>query len=308
MRMLVTGASGLLGLNLALEAAGSHEVYGVVNRNKVQDRYFEVLTGDLLMPGVVESIYEQAKPEWVIHCAAQANLDACEADPSLAHRVNTELAGLMARQAAKRGAGFIHISTDAIFDGKRGDYIEQDAPCPLSVYGKTKMEAERVVAEANPNAIIARVVFYGWSLTGTRSLAEFFFNNLTEGHPALGFKDTFFCPLLVNDLSHILFKMMDAGLSGLFHVAGSECLSKYNFGIALARQFGLDETLITPSFLAEADLHAARAPILSLNTEKLEAALGFTPPNAASGIERFYALYTRGHPQMLQGLQEPSAG
>ena len=84
MRILVTGASGLLGLNLALEAARQHTVFGTVNSNTLNTNAFSVLQVDLLAPGAVERLLEQTQPEWVIHCAALANLDACEANPPLA--------------------------------------------------------------------------------------------------------------------------------------------------------------------------------------------------------------------------------
>ena len=95
----------------------------------------------------------------------------------------------------------MHVSTDAVFDGQAAATTEQDTPNPLSIYARTKLDGERGVAEANPDAIIARVNLYGWSLSGRRSLAEFFFNNLSAGKRVKGFTDVYFCPLLANDLA-----------------------------------------------------------------------------------------------------------
>lgn len=314
MRILVTGASGLLGLNLALEAAKEHTVFGLVNSHSLRsvrsisagrsEPAFSVLEADLLAPTTVERILEQAQPDWVIHCAAMAVLDACEADPARARQINTEVPQKLAVHVARGGARLLHISTDAVFDGQRGDYIEADVPNPLSVYARTKLDGERAVAEANPEAVIARVNLYGWSLTGMRSLSEFFFYNLQAGKPALGFTDVYFCPLLANDLAHIFLRMLSAGLSGLYHAVSSECTSKYNFGVALARQFNLDETLISPSSVEQAGLQAPRSPNLTLRSEKLAQVLGEPLPTLSTGLQRLYKLYQQGYPQNLREMGE----
>lgn len=302
MRILITGASGLLGLNLALELANGHTVYGVTNRQVLKTDRFTVIQADFLAPGAVESILERAQPDWVIHCAALANLDACEADPELASQLNTEIPRQLASHVARGGARLVHISTDAVFDGVRGDYGEEDMPNPLSVYARTKLEAEQHVAQIDPQAIIARVNLFGWSLSGKRSLAEFFFNNLKAGKNMQGFTDVYFCPLLANDLAGLLTGMLEKGLNGLFHVVSRDAISKYAFGVSIARRFGLDESLIQPCSVNDSGLKATRSPNLTLRTDKLSQAMGFLPPTVAKGIERFYDLYRKGYPQYLKDL------
>ena len=212
MRILITGASGLLGLNTALETADQHTVFGQVNSNAIQTDAFTVLKADLLEPGAVERLLDQTQPDWVIHCAALANLEACEADPELARELNTEVPRKLAEACQKGGARLLHVSTDAVFDGISGGYTEEDRPNPLGIYAQTKYQAELAVAAANPDAIIARVNLFGWSLKGRRSLAEFFFNNLSAGNPVMGFTDVYFCPLLVNDIAHIFIQDVREGI------------------------------------------------------------------------------------------------
>jgi dTDP-4-dehydrorhamnose reductase len=301
MRLLVTGASGLLGLNLALEAARDHMVYGVVHSHPIQTTAFEVLTTDLLAPGALERVLAETQPDWVIHCAALANVDACEQAPELAWRLNAEFPGKLAT-AARGGARLLHVSTDAVFDGQRGAYQETDAPNPLSVYARSKLAGEQAVATADPEAIIARVNLFGWSLFGQRSLAEFFFNNLRAGNPVKGFTDVYFCPLLANHLANLFLRMLAANLHGMYHVVSSDCLTKYDFGLAVARLFGLDESLITPTSVTQGGLAAARSPQLTLRTDKLAAALGEPPPAWAEGLVEMFRLYKEGYADKLREM------
>jgi len=303
MRILITGASGLLGLNLALETTHRHTVFGTANIHSLKTDAFTVIQTDLLAPGAVEHLLELTQPDWVIHCAALANLDACEADPLLARQLNTELPRTLAKHVARGGARMIHVSTDAVFDGLRGDYSEDDPPSPVCVYSCTKLEGERAVAEAFPAAIIARVNLFGWSLTGDRSLAEFFFNNLSQGRQAMGFTDVFFCPLLANHLAGIFTSMLERNLSGIYHVVSPECLSKYDFGLRLAGLFNLDGRLVIPTPLAQAGLKVARSPNLSLRCDKLANALSQPLPGLQAGLDKLYELYQQGYPQFIRSIR-----
>jgi len=319
MRILITGASGLLGLNLALVAAGGwqademsptaasggpgHTVFGVANQPPLQTELFHYILADLLAPDELERLLDLVQPDWIIHCAALAEVDACESHPDLAHKLNTELPRKLASLVARGGARLLHVSTDAVFDGQRGNYTEQDAPHPLSVYARTKLAGELAVAEADPGALIVRVNMYGWSMSGTRSLAEFFINNLQAGKPVKGFMDVFFSPLLVNDLGWIFLCMLESQLHGLYHVVSPVGVSKYDFGVALARQFGLDEKLISAVKVAEAGLTAMRSPNLTLKTDKLAKDLGSPLPTWKDGFALFYHQYQRGYPQYLQSLR-----
>jgi dTDP-4-dehydrorhamnose reductase len=308
MRILITGASGLLGLNTALEAADQHSVFGQVNSNMIQTDAFTVLKTDLLEPGAVKRLLDQSQPDWVIHCAALANLEACENDPDLAWELNTEVPRKLAEQCREGGARLLHVSTDAVFDGQIGGYTETDFPNPLGTYAQTKYQAEVAVAAANPDAIVARVNLFGWSLNGHRSLAEFFFNNLSSENSVMGFTDVYFCPLLVNDIAHIFMKMLDKRLSGRYHVLSSDSMTKYEFGVAIARLFDLNSELISPKSVLDSGLKAARSPNLTLKVDKLIHDLGEIPPTISTGIDRFYKLYQQGYPQVVQKMGNKQIG
>jgi dTDP-4-dehydrorhamnose reductase len=298
-RLLITGASGLLGLNFAMQAAGQQAVTGVVHHNELVGVPFSVVQADLARPQAVEDLLERTRPEVVIHCAALANLEACETQPELAWRLNAVVPGELAAATAAAGIKLVHISTDAIFDGLHGDYKEEDRPNPLGVYARSKLAGEQGVMQANPQAIIARVNFYGWSLNGTRSLAEFFYRNLSAGKNVNGFTDVFFCPLLVNQLVELLIEMVEKDLKGLYHVVSSEHLSKYEFGCRIARLFDLDERLITPTTWEAGGLQAQRSPNLIMCTDKLARDLGYSLPDQQDGLRRFRELFDSGYPQEI---------
>ncbi len=299
MRSLVTGASGLLGLNICLKYAHEHELTGVVNRRSLQDAPFPSVSLDLTNGDALKKVLDEKQPEYLIHCAAMADVDRCERDPEEAWRINAQAPAQLAQLCAEKNIGFLHVSTDAVFDGERGSYTEDDQPNPLSVYARTKLEGEQGVLAANSHALVIRVNFYGFSLSGSRSLAEFFLYNLLEGKPVKGFTDVHFCPLYVGDLAQVMFAMLDKKLSGLYHVVSPECLSKYDFGRRIADRFELDGSLIAPVSVYDGGLLAKRSPNLTLRVDKLLAA-GIALPGQTAGLEHFHTHYQHGYPELIK--------
>jgi dTDP-4-dehydrorhamnose reductase len=306
MRLLITGVSGLLGSNLAWLASNRCQVVGVLRGERVTacpgKAPFDLVQTDLTGDGQIARVLDDAKPDVVIHCAALTDVDRCEVAPDEAARINTDLPVRIAEATAQRGIQLIHISTDSVFDGEQGDYTEEDRPHPLNVYSQTKLDSEVLVARAHPQALIARVNFYGWSWQGRRSLSEWFYNNLAAGNVVSGFTDLVFCPLLVNDLADILLRMMERRMSGLYHVVSSESLSKYDFGQRLAREFGFDENLVRPKSSLTAGMKAPRSRILSLNCAKLVRDLGEEMPAQAPAIQRYADLFHQGYPRRLREM------
>ncbi len=304
-RILLTGVSGLLGANLALAAVEQgHAVIGVCRTHRLRQVGFDVVQADLSRPGEADRVMAESSPDWVVHCAALTDLDACEGTPVLADRVNRDAAEAVAAAAASRGARLVHISTDAVFDGRRGDYTEEDTPHPVNAYARSKLDGERAVAEVYPSAAIVRTNIYGWNALPKRSLAEWFLENLEAGRPCNGFTDVKTTPILVNDLSEMLLSLGASMLSGIYHIAGGECLSKYEFGRRLAATFGLDAGLIRPASVEDAGFKARRSKGLCLNSGKAQAALGIRLPTADEGLLRFRELRQAGLPGRLHGLIE----
>jgi dTDP-4-dehydrorhamnose reductase len=304
MKLLITGASGLLGINLAMEAMSEHEVFGV-DRGKLKSPPFPVSKANFFDSNAFVPALDAVQPDWVINCAALANLDECEKHPGQAKILNNDLPRDLATACAKRNIKFIHLSTDAVFDGtKEGSYSEEDTPNPQSIYSQTKLDGEIAVQQANPQAIIARVNFFGWSLGGRRSLGEFFVNNLSKGNNVNGFTDVIFCPMWVNHLAQTLIAMLEKDLHGLYHVVGAQPMNKYQFGVEVARKFGLRESLIAPQSVETSGLTAKRSHNLWLSVHKLSTDLGRSLPEFSTGLDGFYTQYQQGYPQKIRGYQQ----
>ncbi len=217
-----------------------------------------------------------------------------------AERINSEVPGEIARICRNKGIRLVHLSTDAVFDGSRGEYLETDTPNPLSVYAQSKLSGEKSVLNNHPEAVVARVNFYGWSLTGKRSLAEFFYNNLAAGKMVNGFTDVEFCPLFVNHLAELLMRLLESNFSGIFHVVSPVSLRKYEFGCRIADAFGFDTRLIKPVSVMDGGLTARRSPKLTLNTDKLKEALQTLLPGVEDGILAFAEQQADGYPETIR--------
>ena len=281
-----------------------HEVIGV-DRGKLKSAPFQVIKTNFFNSHAFEPMLDSTQPDWVINCAALANLEECEKHPDQAKILNVDLPRELAEACARRSTKFIHLSTDAVFDGtKEGAYTEDDEPSPPGVYSQTKLDGERAVQEANPGAIIARVNFFGWSLSGYRSLGEFFVNNLSKGNNVNGFTDIIFCPMWVNHLAQMLIAMLEKDLHGLYHVVGAQPMNKYQFGMEVAKKFELNEGLISPQSVEKSSLTAKRSHNLWLSTHKLSTDMGRPLPDFSTGLDGFYTQFQQGYPQKIRGYQQ----
>ena len=294
--ILVTGASGLLGASVALLARDQgREVVGLCHRHPVHIERVKLLAADLADPAETRRIFLEVTPSIVVHCAAATNVDWCEEHPEEADRVNVKMPATIAETAAQSGVRLLYVSTDSVFDGERGNYAEKDTPLPVNVYAKTKLQGEKEVLRHHPAALIARVTLYGWNAQNKESLAEWILKQLTLGKVVPGFSDVHFCPVLANDVAEIMLALLDQNLTGVYHVVGSERVSKHEFARQVASTFGFDPEQVIPARLADAKLRARRPQDTSLNTEKICAALGRPMPDVQAGLRRFAQLRESGY-------------
>jgi dTDP-4-dehydrorhamnose reductase len=303
-KLLITGASGLLGSNLVFAVADYYAVTAITNQHHLRHHSVDVLATDLTKTGVALEIMRAVQPEVVVHAAAEANVDRCEQDEQWAYLHNRDMAYEVAAAARSTGAYLIHISTDAVFDGRRDHHVESDNLTPVNIYSRSKAAGETVVQEAHPEAAIVRTNFYGWNMLDKFSLAEWFLDHLEQGQACCGFDDVWITPLLVNDLVSYLLRMMEMKHSGIYHLGGADCVSKYQFGRLLATVGGFNPDLIRPGSVNEAGLKAPRPLKLCLDSSKICRALGIETPSFIAGIKRFLALRTEGYVDSLKAMSQ----
>jgi dTDP-4-dehydrorhamnose reductase len=306
--LLVTGASGLLGANLMCQGLNQgREVAGIYHGHALRFAGAQMFKLDLTDPAATREIVTKLSPKSIVHCAAATNVDWCEDHPGEAERMNARASSVLAQTARELEAAFVYVSTDAVFDGNKSNYSETDEPAPINVYGKSKLSGEHEVLRRYPSALVARVNIYGWNAQDKRCLAEWILHELESGRPVPGFADIHFTPMLVNDLADILLAMLDAGLNGLYHVAGSERISKYEFARRLAVSFGHDPSRVVAANSTEGGLRALRPADISLHSGKIALALGRPMPDVSSGLGRFRTLREMGYPQKLKRLASGTA-
>jgi dTDP-4-dehydrorhamnose reductase len=294
--LVVTGAAGLLGANLLLTARRlGYQVIGITRRETLRIPGIAVVPADLTDLSTACDLVASLRPDAIIHCAAATNVDWCEGHAHETEKINVQTSAYLAGTARKLNAQFLYVSTDSVFDGKRGFYREADTPAPVNCYATSKWLGEQAVNRAHSAALIVRVNIYGWNAQKKQSLAEWVLDRLRAEEMVPGFMDVFFTPILVNDLSEAMLAMLKRSLTGTYHVVGSERVSKYEFARAIAAMFGFDPERILPSHLAEARLRAQRPADVSLNTEKISGALGSPMPDVAAGLKRFRTLEENGY-------------
>lgn len=304
MRLFITGMSGLLGLNAALQTKEQREVSGCYYSHPIFVKGVRALRIDATRYDELRDVLEGIRPDVILHTAGLTNVDRCEENPSLAYQLNVSTSENASRIAAALGASLIHISTDHLFDGTQALVKEETPPTPLNVYGRTKWEAEQVVQRYCPGALIIRTNFYGWGTSRRKSLSDWILDGL-QTHRSLGmFSDVFFTPIFVNDLIDVSLSLLEAGGTGVFNVAGSERVSKDLFARLLAEVFTYSQNGIRCVSIDEAGLRARRPRDMSLSCEKVTGFLGRKMPGVMDGLKRMKAFYEQGwHKTMDMALQ-----
>jgi len=287
-RVLVTGASGSLGWVLSGALASRCKVTGTYCSHQLVPDGVEGLELDLAGdPGCIGGVVASVKPDIIVHAAAVTDPDLCEHDVKTAFRVNFEATHELALAAAQRGARLVYLSTDLVFDGRRGNYSESDQPRPLSVYGMSKLRGEEGALTACPGALVARsTLIYGFGSPSSKTFLSKLLEVFCDGRRMQLFTDQRRNPILVEDLAEAIVCALKKDLTGIYHVGGSECASRYDFGKVVCRVFGFDEDLLVPVTMEDAVFPARRPQDATLNIARLVEATGFTPSGLLEGLTR----------------------
>lgn len=288
MRILITGASGMLGTPLVEAYRALHDVLGL-SRHRPPTAGVDWAECDIAVRGEFTRIARHHRPQVVVHAAALTNVDECEREPELATRVNRDSVEEVAAYCADNGAKLIHVSTDAVFDGtKNGLYTELDAAAPPHVYGRTKLAAERFALTAG-GALVLRTNVFGWRPGRADSLAEWILQGLRAQARLTMFTDVLFTPIATQLLAPTIVRCSEAGIAGLYHAGGSEAISKHEFSLRIAAAYGLSTACIEPISVDDKPAAARRAKNMGLDSTKLERVLGCSLPGVDESVAAWQA-------------------
>lgn len=280
--------------------ATAPEGYSIVSthlRNyEVEARSVTHLVADVRRPQEVERLFTTHRFDTVIQAAGIASVDYAERHYDEA--LESNLAGTMNVIAACRQANsrFIYISTNAVFDGTHAPYRESDPVCPINRYGQIKAECEQRVAESvEQHTIVRPILMYGWNHpTGRVNPATWLIGKLRQGETVRMVDDVYENPLYNLQCGEALWRIVEKGLSGVFHLAGGEVLNRYQFALNVASAFGLDGSLIRSVDSSDFPDIAARPRNTSFVTTRMEKELGIEPLSTEDGLRLM-----RDHPRVI---------
>ena len=218
--------------------------------------------------------FEQASTQVVIHTAGLTSVDRCEVEPELARHLNVTLAANVAKACAITGVKLVHISTDHLFSGKTSLVDENQPIAPINLYGQTKAEAEFQVLNANPDSLVIRTNFYCWGTTYRNSFSDIVINALRSGQELTLFHDVLYTPILAETLALTVHDLIDLKSSGIFNVVSDERISKYEFGLKIAKEFNLDSSYLIPGLIQDQEAFVRRPHDMTLSNKKVCDLLG----------------------------------
>ena len=269
-KILITGAFGQLGTSLC--KALSNESILASGRVSISTKKYKCIELDITNQKRVAEIIRDYKPDIIIHLAAMTDVDGCEKTPEIAFDVNVKATeNLLTSFKGK----FIYISTDYVFDGEKGPYLEDDKVNPMSVYGKTKLYGENLVQQSDIDWVILRSnIIFSYSDRTKASFVNWVVDSLKKRQMITVVNDQWNNPTWTNDLAKVISKIIEKDINGLYHYGGGDYLNRLEFAKMIASTFGLDGSLIKPITTSELNWLAQRPLKSGLYTNKIELDLG----------------------------------
>ncbi|OJT94532.1 MAG: hypothetical protein JJ59_00175 [Candidatus Micrarchaeum sp. AZ1] len=268
-KVLIIGINGLVGSRFAALKNGSYDIYGTFNSHKnVNKNYFEL---DVTDRDATFRLIERIKPSYIIDTHAISNVEYCELHQEEAWKVNVEGTRNVAEASKKFAAKYIFFSTDYVFDGRKFNYTEKDKPHPLNYYAKTKLAAEYILSALDINHITIRTsVIYGNGSMNKISFPLWVIDELRNSRSIRVVTDQYNKPTFSDNLVEFIEKLCKKDENGIFHITGSEFISRYEFAKLIAKTFNLNDKKILAITSAELNQVARRPGSVNLSTEKAE--------------------------------------
>jgi dTDP-4-dehydrorhamnose reductase len=286
-RILIIGGSGLLGHNIVRPLAQKHELFAGFFKNPPAGISASPILIDITRSDLLSRQIGALGPAMVVHAAGIASPDECEANPDGARQLIVEGTRNVVRACGECGCRLVFISTDLVFDGRRGCYREEDSVAGINVYADCKIAAERVVQENMPSATILRIaLLYGKGTPAHPGQIELMLWNWRAGISGTFFTDQYRTPLFapqVADIAEALLNRPD--FHGVLHAGGGERVSRFAFAGLVAERVNAPRELIRPGSMWDIKATARRGADCSLVSNRLERELGIKPLTCAEGLD-----------------------
>lgn len=255
---------------------------------------------DLESPDHLHHQLQTLEPTLVIHTTGMTSVEQCEQQPQDAKHTNAGLTKNVATATHRLGIKLVHVSTDHLFSGSRPRVGEGEAPAPLNVYARTKLQAEEWAREANPKTLIVRTNFFGWGHLYRQSFSDWIITSLRSGRCITMFENMYFTPILADRLALVTHEMVTKEISGVLNIVGDERLSKYDFAVHVAERFGLSKTLIVRGRINESESLVSRPYDMSLDNAKASGLLGRQLGKVDEFLEELYEQEQQGRATELR--------
>lgn len=273
-KVLITGGSGLLGINWGLAIKDSYNVVLGLHNKSVKLQGIETIRIDVESIKNFRKVVDSLSPNIIIHTVGMTSVEQCEDAPDIASYLNCTLAENVATVCSEKNIKLIHISTDHLYSGCYMNLTEKDLTQPINVYGKTKLMGEVMVSEIYPKALIVRTNFFGWGGPYKQSFSDWIIFNLREGSKLNLFDDVFFTPILIDKLASVSMNFIDSNVEGIVNIVGDERISKYDFCSKIADQFNLPNYLFVRDKIVNSKRLALRPHDMSLSNKYAQSLYG----------------------------------
>lgn len=290
MKILITGSNGLLGQNIVKQLLNKNITF--LATSKGENRISNLPSSsykklDITNKKEVISIFESYSPTVVINTAAMTNVDACESEKEACWDMNVNAVQYLVDSCIKHNSHLIHLSTDFVFDGENGPYKESDTPNPLSYYGQSKFEAEKIIQNSTLEkwAIARTIIVYGVVEKMSRSNVVLWAKSaLEKGEPINVVDDQFRSPTHGSDLAKGCLLIAEKEANGIFHLSGKEVMSILELVEKVADYYQLDKSIISPIKSTTLNQAAKRPPITGFDLTKANKELEYYPLSFEEGL------------------------
>ena len=274
-KVLIVGCNGLLGQKAIIELTQKYELCGADLSSESIHKEISYFRMDIADPKTVEAVIQESEPDIIFNASAYTAVDRAEIEKEICYAVNVVGVQNLARICFKENIKLLHISTDYVFDGYKGNYNELDPATPINYYGQSKLDGEKAVLDSGCEFLIGRTaVLFGYGHNIQSNFVLWVLTELRNDNSIRVVDDQIGNPTIADYLAYSCRELLEKEATGLFHLAGDKPISRYDLAIAVAKEFNCDPNFITRIKTSEFKQLAKRPLNVGLNGIKVQDTYG----------------------------------